>query len=241
MSLPRHKKHWLIGVLVSVAVAGGLAGCTEQGLALARPKALQPSQVVVVIMAGWLEGYWAMDPIERAVRNDMSMALPRDGSYRIVFKRKGAGLLLEGDYDLFLRLEYLAWKQRKKTDAGRYDEFIAIGHSSGATAIYNELRNGTFDSGQYMPALLGMVDMILPVGPHDLTGKIPFGAGRQTSVVHYYVPGTEWIQGATNLMSPGSNHFSILTDPSVTQGLASRASLSCMQAFTNRRMANDER
>ena len=207
-----------------------LVGCGDQSAAGSfgsRPnQSPEAGEVVVVIMAGWLQVYGTMEPIERAVRRELSRRLPQ---HRISIKRKLAGLLPEGDSDLFLVLEYAAWKQRKDTPAGRYSEFVAIGHSSGATAIYNGLRGGAFQNGRYLPAFLGMVDMILPIGPHDLTGKIPQNGGRRTSVAHYYIPTTARISGIRNIMVPGANHFSIVSSGRVMRGLSTEAATACLQ------------
>ena len=213
--------------LMIFTVMCSLAGCAEQSsLGIRRAKSQETGEVVVVIMAGWLEGYDSMERIEGAVRREISRRLPR---HRITIRRKGVGLLPEGDYDLFLALEYAAWKQRKDTPAGQQSGFVAIGHSSGATAIYNLLQNGTFKNGRHMPAFLGLVDMILPIGPHDLSGKIPQNGGRRTSITHYYIPTTARVSGIKNVMIPGANHFSIVNSGIVMQGLAMEAALACTQ------------
>ncbi len=216
--------------LVIVTLLCSLVGCGEQSassssFATGRNRSPEAGEVVVVIMGGWLQGYGTMGRIERAVKSELSRRLPQ---HRISFKRKLVGLLPEGDSDLFVALEYAAWKQRKDTPAGKYSEFVAIGHSSGATAIYNGLRAGTFQGGRYMPAFLGLVDMVLPIGPHDLTGKIPQNGGRRTSVVHYYIPTTSRIGGVRNVMVPGSGHFSIVNSGRVMRGLASGAASACL-------------
>ncbi len=217
--------------LVIVTLLCSLVGCGEQSassssFATGRNSSPEAGEVVVVIMGGWLQGYGPMARIERAVKSKLSRRLP---NHRISFKRKLIGLLPEGDSDLFIALEYAAWKQRKDTPAGKYSEFVAIGHSSGATAIYNGLRGGTFQNGRYMPAYLGLVDMVLPVGSHDLTGKIPQNGGRRTSVEHYYIPTTARISGVRNVMVPGAGHFSIVNSARVTRGLASGAASACLQ------------
>jgi hypothetical protein len=127
---------------------------------------------------------------------------------------------------LFLGIEYEAWKQKKNTRAGRYNEFIAVGHSSGATAIYNLLRNGTFKNGRNAPAFLGLVDMVLPIGPHDLTGKITRDGARQTEIVHYHLTTTDRIGGIKNV-PVGGDHFSIVSSGRVVRGIALGAVRAC--------------
>ena len=224
--------------------------------------ATQPAQpvdrgeTVVVIMAGWLEPYGAMEDIERAVHDALAREVagqggaagvkdpsagrkPRPGEPRftLTFCRKGSSALLEGDYDRFLRDEYNAWRKKKQNQTGwrPLDQFVAIGHSSGATGIYNELRKGTFKDGPYMPTYFGLVDMILPVGSRDLTGKVPQDAasGRRTVVAHYHVPGTSPVDGATNVPVRGTDHFAIPRARMVVRGLAKGIAEACMQRITD--------
>ena len=147
---------------------------------------------------------------------------------RITVKRRLLGLLPEGDSELFLALEYEAWKQKKKTTAGQRNQFVAVGHSSGATAIYSLLRNGTFQNGPNAPAFLGLVDMNLPLGPHDLTGKTPRDGARRTIIVHYHTSGTDRIKGIRNI-GVGTDHFSVVNSRTVTQGLSAAAANACLQ------------
>ncbi len=209
------------------AVIFGLAGCDSQDQSLVNQKASspEPAEVVLVSMAGWTQTAETMERIERAMIHRISGCLP---NYRITVKRRLLGLLPEGDSELFLALEYEGWKQKKKTPAGQNNLFIAVGHSSGATAIYSLLRNGSFENGPNAPAFLGLVDMALPLGPHDLTGKITHDGARQTTIVHYHTPDMDRIAGITNICV-GADHFSIVRSQAVTQGLASSASNACLQ------------
>ncbi len=226
---------YLLASLVAMCLS---AGCADQGLQSGQEPSVSNGRVVVVFMAGWLESELSLARIESAVRKELVRRLPGRSNHRISIRRKGISLLLEGDYDLFLRLEYNAWMKRKKTPAGQYDEFVAIGHSSGATAIYNELRNGTFKSGRCMPAFLGLVDMVLPMGDHNLAGKIPRSGGGKTRVVHYAAAGTPRIRGVRNIRVPGASHLSILNSSTVTRGLARDAAGACVRGLASQRLSS---
>ena len=223
------QKYLWFSKTVVFAIICGLGGCDEQdtNLNLAYGRNLPPDapEVVLVSMAGWTQTAETMGRIERAMIQQISANLP---NHRITVKRRLLGLLPEGDSELFLALEYEGWKQKKKTTAGQNDQFVAVGHSSGATAIYSLLRNGTFLNGPEAPAFLGLVDMQLPIGPHDLAGKTPRGGARQTIIVHYHIPDTGRIEGIRNI-GVGTDHFSIVNSRTVTQGLAAAAANACLQ------------
>ena len=206
----------------------GLVGCDPQDnpdLVYGRHLPPESPEVVLVSMAGWTQTAETMGGIERAMIRQISTALP---NHRIIVKRRLIGLLPVGDSELFLGLEYEAWKQKKKTPAGKHNQFVAVGHSSGATAIYGLLENGTFQNGPNAPAFLGLVDMALPIGPHDLTGKTPHDGSRRTRIVHYHTSGTDSIKGIRNIVV-GADHFSVVNYRTVTQGLAAEAVNACLQ------------
>jgi hypothetical protein len=183
------------------------------------------AEVVLVSMAGWTQTADTMKRIEREMVRQLSARLP---NHRVKVKRRLLGLLPEGDSELFLALAYEGWKNRKKTAAGSQDQFVAIGHSSGATAIYSLLRNKTFKSGRFAPSFLGLIDMSLPIGPHDLTGYIPDDGSQKTGIVHYHTRRTPRIGGIRNMPVSG-DHFSIIRSRAVAQGLARSAANSCVQ------------
>jgi len=215
--------------VVIFTVICSLGGCdaqdANQNPAHRREASPESPEVILVSMAGWTQTAETMGRIERAMVRQISAVLP---NYRITVKRRLLGLLPVGDSELFLGLEYEAWKQKKKTAAGRDNQFVAVGHSSGATAIYGLLENGTFKNGPNAPAFLGLVDMGLPLGPHDLTGKTPHNGARRTEIVHYHIFGTDRIKGIRNI-SVGADHFSVVNSRTVTQGLAAAAADACLQ------------
>jgi hypothetical protein len=213
------------------AVFLSLAGCDEQtaGLAVTNDAAPQSPEIVLVSMAGWTQTAETMRDIEQAMVRSLEGCFP---DHRITVKRRLLGLLPEGDSELFLGLEYEAWRQKKNTPAGKNDMFVAVGHSSGATAIYSLLRNGTFRDGAEAPAFLGLVDMILPLGPHDLAGKTPRNGARRTVIVHY-MSEADGINGIRNV-HVGGDHFSIIRSVTVLRGLAAGAATACREDLVQR-------
>ena len=73
------------------------------------------------------------------------------------------------------------------------------------------------------PAYLGLIDMVLfkePTWSPDLSGKVPLFTGVQ----HYKTWGRPEIKGINNFTSPWYvNHFGILGDEQVVEGVASAA------------------
>lgn len=211
----------------------GMVGCDEQGKTIESADSElsppTPPEVVLVSMGGWVQTAGTMQRIEREMIRQIRASIP---GARVTVKRRIAGLLPVGDSELFLGLEYAGWKAKKKTPEGRKDLFVAVGHSSGATAIYGLTENGTFEDGTFAPAFLGLVDMVLPIGTHDLQGKIPRNGSRQTAIVHYHLPETPPIRGIRNVAVYG-DHFSVVRSGMVLQGLASQAANACHE-FYNR-------
>ncbi|KKK73584.1 hypothetical protein LCGC14_2892360, partial [marine sediment metagenome] len=128
-------------------------------------------------------------------------------------------LLLELWYDAKLREVYKAFVKRKKEQPCSLEQFVAIGHSSGGTGIYNVLKKGkTFQkAGRFAPAYFGMIDTIIAHG-HDLTDKAGW-----TTVEHYHAPKTKTIKGIRNIPIPGVGHYSILKNQKMIQEMAKAA------------------
>lgn len=221
------RRFWMMLILAALP---GFFGCDEEGSKItpadSELSAPPRPEVVLVSMGGWIQTAGTMQHIERTMIQQIKAAVP---GARVTVKRRIAGLLPVGDSELFLGLEYAGWKARKKTPEGRNDIFIAVGHSSGATAIYGLTENGTFEDGPCAPALLGMVDMVLPIGPHDLSGKVPGNGGRKTRIVHYHLPETPRIRGIRNV-AVHANHFSVVNSGMVLHGLAAEAGQACRDA-----------
>ncbi len=218
-------------MVMILALLLGLPACDEEGKKIepADSELCPPAQpeVVLVSMGGWVQTAGTMQHIEREMIRQIKISVP---GAKVSVKRRIAGLLPVGDSELFLGLEYAAWKARKKTPEGRNDLFIAVGHSSGATAIYGLTENDTFEDGRCAPAFLGLVDMVLPIGPHDLSGKVPAKGSRKTDIVHYHLPDTPRIRGIENIAVPG-DHFSIVNSGMVLHGLANGAANACQRFY----------
>jgi hypothetical protein len=50
--------------------------------------------------------------------------------------------------------------ERKQSDRCSLEQFVAIGHSDGATAIFRLINSGAFDGKDWTPAYLGLVDLV---------------------------------------------------------------------------------
>jgi len=136
-----------------------------------------------------------------------------------------------GSYDDFVRRQFDAFVARKKKDPCRLEQFIAVGHSSGASAILNQIKATNFYT-PYPPAFLGMIDPVLAKSGRDIT----MDNGGYTHEVAYYqrddlvirgspVPGAdENIQvRITGKLSP---HLTIPNDERVVEGIAEKAAKS---------------
>ena len=178
------------GKLLILTLILCLFGCeaesTNKSMVHGRP-APPPTdpEVVVVIMAGWTQTAWTMEAIERSMVRKLKAGMP---GYRIRVSHRLAGLLPEGDSELFLALEYEGWKARKATPAGRADQFVAVGHSSGATAIYNLLQNGSNNSGSITQSDANQKTTLKQVGDNN-SGVISQAGAASALVIEQYGSG----------------------------------------------------
>lgn len=114
---------------------------------------------------------------------------------------------LWNDYDAAVRRAYRQYVRRRRENPCSLEQFVAIGHSSGASAIYNELWNSTFapiknphnSKHRIQPAYLGFVDMVLKKQPGvlagpTLVGKLP----ALTGAMHIKIPWRSPIKGIYN-------------------------------------------
>jgi len=189
-----------------------------------------PSGEVVVILAGAGQSFESMNRIKQAIDAKLTPVVAKYSAknlFHIHFRKHAKGPLTKG-YDNGLRDDYEHYKKRKKQEPCSLEQFVAVGHSSGASAIYNLLWEGAFNKvpGQrkmIQPAYLGLIDMVLfkkPAWSPDLRGKVPLFTGVQ----HYKTWGRPEIQGIRNFRSPWYvNHFSILHDEEVIESLSSAA------------------
>jgi RHS repeat-associated protein len=196
--------------------------------------AIDPEGTIVVVMAGYHEPSSWMDAIKDALEAQLKSRLSdldASGAPYIQFARYG-NFELRDQYDAVLRSEYNKFLIRKKNKCS-LEAFIAVGHSSGASAIYNELWAGTFretggDSGPFLaPAFLGLIDMVLYKQPPelwhpDLTGRV----GQILTIIHWKNWSTTAIRGIPNVNAGFfDNHFSILSNARVISDIALQGSV----------------
>ena len=124
-----------------------------------------PQGTIVVMLSGLGQSDDALRSIREATLREIGKRMQKysaqgDGiaSYYLV---GGGGMnsmrQLEFNYRMFLK--------RKERDKCSLEQFVAIGHSDGATAIWHNLspQANTFtggNTGEFTPAYLGMVDMV---------------------------------------------------------------------------------
>ncbi len=162
-----------------------------------------PTGRITVIIAGKGRSWQSMKNIQGHAMLGVLDCL-RSKGYKGIIKSgiyfKGP---LTGGYDKVLRGTFEKFKIRKRNNSCSLEQFIAIGHSSGASAIYNELHKGTFKSfmsgkAKVTPAFLGLIDMIMRKDVlkrlPSLIGKVPEG----THISHYKQHLTWSIKGIHN-------------------------------------------
>ena len=134
-----------------------------------------------------------------------------------------------GSYDDFVRRQFDAFVARKRRDPCRLEQFVAVGHSSGASAILNQIKAHNLNK-HYPPAFLGMIDPVLHKHGRDITME---NGGYTHEVVYYQredlllflrgapVPGAD-----ENTQLRNTNHFDIVKDERVVEGIAEKAAQS---------------
>jgi len=127
-------------------------------------------------------------------------------------------------YDDFVRNQFEQFRTRKKGNVCRLEQFIAVGHSSGASAIINEIKAGNLNK-DYPPAFLGTVDPVLSKDGKDIT----FMNGGLTYEVNYYQKddllfrGTEVPGADENHRVRKTSHMGIIEKEEVIEGIAEKA------------------
>jgi len=151
--------------------------------------ALDPTGTILFVMSGAHRPKADMDRLKNLTRDAILREVgPFDrAASPMMFVQRSWWGPLTGFYDRALRRAYKAFKERKAKNKCSLEQFVAIGHSSGASAIYNEIKGGTFNQSdpRLVPAYLGMIDRVLPLGErHDLTGSL--GGMQGTLVDDFY-------------------------------------------------------
>ncbi len=163
--------------------------------------ATDPTGNVLVVMAGWAQSFEYMQTLADAVGDSiLSRLSPYDAPADLVLGQRfiSEGPLIDNghydkppagssekeyisysrsrmSYDDAVRYHYEQYVQRKRDDPCSLEQFVAIGHSSGASAIANNLAAGHLTDPDFPPAFLGLIDPVL--GEHDLRSVTHDGWG----------------------------------------------------------------
>ena len=119
-----------------------------------------PSGTALVILSGLIQNCDNGMPVGRAVGQAIANRMARydaSGSADVYVDLLGMGGQAEEDR---LRREWTEYVERKKKNPCSLEQFVAIGHSDGATAIYRSINAGVFSSDKWSPAYLGLVDLV---------------------------------------------------------------------------------
>jgi hypothetical protein len=124
---------------------------------------LDPSGTIIVTVAGLGESPGSLAHIEEDVATSIGYALTALGrnyitgnTFRYRYSRIGYG---GGNAKNLLQKEYTEFLKRKEKDRCSLEQFVAIGHSDGGTAIYLLLKDGSFNKAT-TPAYLGIIDLV---------------------------------------------------------------------------------
>ena len=203
--------------------------------------AVDPSGRIVVVMSGWRRPQSDMTKIRDRIISKLMTRLNKydRGGPTIGWAAAWDGPLEDdgrydnqagrGSYDDFVRRQFDAFVQRKRGDPCRLEQFVAVGHSSGASAILNTIMGTHFNTYPW-PAFLGMIDPILSRYGRNM---IMHNGGYTAEVVYYQredwrlslrsspVPGAD-----ENIQVKNTNHFDIVKDERVVEGIAEKAAKS---------------
>jgi RHS repeat-associated protein len=161
-----------------------------------------PTGKVIVVLSGAVQGEKYLDPLKDITRDAILYEVrdyDKNPAPQMWVSRSSIGPL-KGWYDKELEDAYEKFVQRKSTQKCSLEQFVAIGHSSGASAIFNLLKAGKpfATKGKYAPVYVAMIDAvypserIIPSGNerHDLSGKLGeivaddfYGAWRHEPII----------------------------------------------------------
>ncbi len=196
---------------------------------------LDPSGQVLVVLSGAGQSEASMDSLRNATKTQIEARLAAmwpESKAKLKIINHGKGRLYN-DYDGWLRDDYNAFLKRKRDNPCSLEQFLAIGHSSGASAISNEIVAGTFrpvfmgvpggGRQRVSPIFFGLVDQIL--GQKDLRASRVTLLGLSTAMIHYKQPwpgNPSEVQGVLNI-TIFKDHFSIVNDVRVVKGISEEA------------------
>jgi len=216
-----------------------------------------PQGRVVVVITGF--GVQPTDPDAINLGTDIALEVadrvrPFDASRDIEVKilQGGGGA---GIGESHLRQEYQKFVKRKEQNQCSLEQFVAVAHSDGATAIYHLLREGAFN-GQYTPAYLGLLDLVrteyglfgLDVFTinYDVTGYVTISKPKDTVVQNFrqtrgvwkgrYVRGADLNVNVNTFFGSSLTHMGVFRDSAVRDLVSHKAGL-----FYGYRVANENR
>jgi hypothetical protein len=196
---------------------------------------LDPSGQVLVVLSGAGQSEASMNSLRNATKTQIEARLAAmwpESKAKLEIISHGKGELYN-DYDGWLRNDYNAFLKRKRDNPCSLEQFLAIGHSSGASAISNEIVAGTFKPvfmgvpgggmQRVSPIFFGLVDQIL--GQKDLRAARVGLLGFRTAMIHYKQPwpgNPSEVKGVLNI-TIFKDHFSIVNDAGVVKGISEEA------------------
>ncbi len=194
---------------------------------------VDPQGTVVVILTGAGAPRASMEPIRKAIVAELKRRMRKYDDFgneprvrsTIYAKNK-----LWDDAEWKAITAYVLWRARKIRDHPcRLEQFIAVGHSSGASGMYR-IANGKGWAAlerkgpprlYLYPAYLGFIDMILPFGErHEIRHLPPFTLAEHSKLPWPWTPS---IHGIRNFTVHGVNHMTILTNAKVIRSIANHA------------------
>ncbi len=122
--------------------------------------AVDPSGEALVVLSGLGQNCDNGEPVARAVGQAIANRMRRydaSGSADLYVDLLGMGG--QGEEDRLVS-QWRKYVDRKKKYPCSLEQFVAIGHSDGATAIFRSINAGTFSKDTWSPAYLGLVDLV---------------------------------------------------------------------------------
>jgi len=227
--------------------------------ALGRPSnCTDPQGRVVVVITGLGVQPGDRDAIDlgRKIASEVAdRVTPFDASRDLIAVKIWQGGGGAGIGESHLRQEYQDFVKRKGQNECSLEQFVAVGHSDGATAIYHLLREGAFN-GQYTPAYLGLLDLVrtqyglfgldLSTVNHDVTGDVTISKPKDTVVQNFrqtrgdwkgrYVWGADVNVDVNTFFGSSLTHMDVFRDSAVQDLVSHKAGLAY-----GYRVANEKR
>ena len=198
---------------------------------------VDPDGTVIVTISGFGQSPSRMNKIGQAIKKKVTEAFRKNGIewHDIVIPLGGGG---QGPEDELIR-EFRDFALRKFSPC---EQFVAVGHSDGATAIYHFVRDGkNYVAGsEEAPAYLGLIDMVrreyVLAGPNGLNYLednwiSDMGGGGQLTLIEAFHQeddyvlwwrGYHFVHAVTNDKKSGG-HLGIIKNKSLIDQIAKNA------------------